>query len=345
MLTTEEPRLLDQSTSSLPQSVSNPLDVAIRELRRHFRALVVVPLSVGIVAVVLALLLPAQFDAEAIFAPAADLTSGLAGPLQTIAQQFGIAGAGSGYTVYYFAQILQSREVLQRVARDTLTTDGKRWAVLDELGVDRSDPLPKQIDAAVRSLGDNVSVNTDDQSNLVTVDAQASSPARAEALVRDLLTALDTVVTKTVESGAGAERRFADAQTADAAASLATAEDDYRAFLERNRMGVASSPDLLFEDSRLRRRVEIAQSLYIALQNQAEAAKLQEVHNTPSISLLQPPQASPKKVSPKASMWGPFGVIAAGMVMIGWIYGLRPYLPLRKRRGLVRPPRSTLEAV
>lgn len=307
----------------------NPLRQAIEEVVRRWRSLIGLPFLAGVLAVLASLLVHRQYEGVAIFSPAEDVSSALPGNLQSIAAQFGVTAGGQGYSVYYFAQVAKSREVLRLVAQDTLAGDGRRVPVLDL--VDASgDRVEERVDAAIKELHDRLTVRTDDQSELVTIKARASSPALAAALASSILDALNAVTTASIQRGGSAERRFAQAQADSARDALRVAEDQLRDFYVANR-SIAASPRLQFEEARLRRQIQIRQDLYLALINQAEAAKLREVKNTPAIALVQPPQASTEKAWPRASVWALFAAIGTFTIVAAWLYVVRPLLPIGPR--------------
>jgi len=311
----------------------NPLRQALEELSQRWRVLIGLPLLAGVAGGLISLLIPREYEGVAIFSPAEDISSELPGNLQAIAAQFGVTAGGQGYSVYYFAQVAQSRAVLKLVAQDTPAGDGHRVPVLDL--VDASgDRLDEQVDDAVKELLDRMTVRTDDQSELVTIKVRASSPNLAAALAGSIIDALNAVTTASIQRGGSAERRFAQGQADSARDALRAAENQLRDFYVANR-NIATSPGLQVEESRLRRQIQIGQDLYLTLINQAEAAKLREVKNTPAIALVQPPQASVEKVWPKASVWAIMATIGAFTLVAGWMYILYPILPpsLQKRVG------------
>lgn len=278
----------------------NPLREGAEEILKHWRELIALPLLVAIIAVVVSFLVPKQYEGVAIFSPAEDVSSSLPGNLASIAAQFGIAAGTQGYNVYYFAQVAQSREVLRAVALDTIETGGRRIPVLDLIDA-KGDTAGERLENGIKALKSRLTVRTDNQADLVTLRARGPTPDAAAALVASLLNGLNTVTTASIRSGGSAERRFAQAQADSAREALQVAENRLRDFLTANR-SITSSPALQFEDARLRRQIQIRQDLYLALVNQAEAAKLREVRNTPAISLIQPPQASTRKVWPRRSV-------------------------------------------
>jgi uncharacterized protein involved in exopolysaccharide biosynthesis len=320
--------------SSTTADPSNLVRAAVEELVRRWRVLIMLPLLAAVVALVASFAFRPRFQSVAVFAPAQTSTQSLPASLQSIASQFGFALPSSGYSVYYFAQVLHSRSVLETVARDTLRADGQILAVMDLLNVKKRNP-ERELDDAVRALEDRIDVQTDDQANLVGVRTQGPSPHLAEALGKAVLLALDSIITLSHRTGGSYERRFAQAQADSARNALRSAEDQLRDFYKANR-SITSSPTLQVEEGRLRRQIQVLQDVYLALMNQEEAGKLQEARNTPAISIVQPPLASSKKVWPRRAVWGLFAMIASLLAVSAWLYVVVPALkdsPLAKRPG------------
>ncbi len=313
-----------ETTSGSPSNDGNLIRAAAEELARRWHSLIAFPLATGVAAVVFTLFLQPRFEAVSVFAPVQASAQNLPASLQSIAAQFGFALPSSGYSVYYFAQVVQSRSVLATVARDTLRASGQDIAVMDLLGATGRTP-ERRLEDAIKTLDDRIDVSTDDQANLVTVSVRAPSPDLAEALGRSVLAALDSVITTSQRTGGSYERRFAEGQADSARGALQAAENKLRDFYQANR-SIESSPTLQVEEGRLRRQIQVLQEVYLALVNQQEAAKLQEARNTPAIALLQPPLASVKRVWPRRAVWGLFGLITAFLVTAGWLYAVVPAL-------------------
>jgi len=320
-----------------PSAPENPLNLIVQEVERHPRALMYAPAAAAVLGALLSLVVPPQFAGVAVFAPAPDVSSSLPGNLQALASQFGISAGAGGYSVYYFTQIAQSQAALRLVASDTLAFDGRRESVLDLLEAE-GDSAAERLDDGVERLRNVLSLRADDQSELVTLRALGRSPGEARAFAEAALTALDSVTRASIQLGGSAERRFAQGQADTAGAVLRRAENELRDFYVANR-NFASSPTLQFEETRLRRQVQLAQDIYVAMVNQAQAAKLQEVRNTPAIQVIQPPQASTQKVWPSLPAFAAFGLIGALAVGLGWLYLWTPVgapllraalLPLRR---------------
>jgi uncharacterized protein involved in exopolysaccharide biosynthesis len=76
--------------------------------------------------------------------------------------------------------------------------------------------------------------------------------------------------------------------------ALSIAEDALLAFLVQNRR-YQDSPQLSFEYNRLQRRVEQQQQLYTSILTAYEQARIEEVRNTPVITVLDSPEGTARR--------------------------------------------------
>src|SRR5207245_1573905 len=90
------------------------------------------------------------------------------------------------------------------------------------------------------------------------------------------------------QSQAGAERQFIEGRLAQAAGELSSAEESLAVFYRHNRR-FQDSPDLAAREAQLQRRVTLRQQLYITLSQNYEAARIDEVRNTPVITIVESP--------------------------------------------------------
>jgi uncharacterized protein involved in exopolysaccharide biosynthesis len=307
---------------------ASPLRDALLEVLTRWRLLIALPIVGAIGAGLFALVVPPRYDSVAIFNPAEDVSASLPSNLQSIAAQFGVAPAASGYNVYYFAQVLQSRAVLIRVVDDTLIAGDTVIAVTATLGTEELS-APRRTEATIKALQNSIRVRTDDQAELVTLRVRGRSPEIANSLAGAILAALDSVTTESIRRGGSSERLFAQAQADSAGRALNEAEDRLRDFYNANR-SIVGSPSLQSDEARLRRQIQIRQDLYLTLVSQAEAAKLREVKNTPAIGLVQPPQASARRAWPKPSVWAISVAIGLFTVVLAWLYLVGPLLPAHR---------------
>jgi uncharacterized protein involved in exopolysaccharide biosynthesis len=80
--------------------------------------------------------------------------------------------------------------------------------------------------------------------------------------------------------------------------SLRFHEEQLKIFSENNR-SITNSPQLLLEQNRLKRNVEIAQSVFIELTKQYELVKLEEVKDTPVVNIMEVAEPPVKKTGPR----------------------------------------------
>jgi uncharacterized protein involved in exopolysaccharide biosynthesis len=90
------------------------------------------------------------------------------------------------------------------------------------------------------------------------------------------------------QTKAGADRRFVETRVRESLDSLRGAEAALEAFLQRNRE-YRNSPQLVFAYDRLDREVRMRQQLYTTLIQSYESARIDEVRNTPVITVMEAP--------------------------------------------------------
>jgi uncharacterized protein involved in exopolysaccharide biosynthesis len=88
---------------------------------------------------------------------------------------------------------------------------------------------------------------------------------------------------------AKAEREFADQRQEEALKDLREAEGRLLAFITQNR-DMSGAPGLLAQRERLQREVSVRQALYQSLRQSYDQARLEEVRNTPTITVVEEPQ-------------------------------------------------------
>jgi uncharacterized protein involved in exopolysaccharide biosynthesis len=263
----------------------------------HWRMIVLVPLLFAFLAVVYTALVGVDFAAESRFAPHS--TKAAISNLDAVAAQFGIAVAGGGQTesVEFYSQLLRSRELLQGVVlssydKQVVVSGGEtRGTPLLELWDITEDTREEQLLEGVRQLRDAVQVSPDLRASILTVRTKAKSPWLAEQINRRLLDLVNQFNLEKRQSQATAERAFVEARMGDAQHELLVAEDSLQRFLTKNR-SYAQSPTLQFEAGRLERQVDFRQQVFNSLAQSYEQARIDEVRNTPVITILDAPEGS-----------------------------------------------------
>lgn len=270
-----------------PVSVVSLVNVVLRYRRQVLvTALLATAASVG-----LTMLSDRTYTATATFLPQSDRPNpNMAG----LAAQFGLnlqTGDGARSPQFY-ADLLKSRGLLHAAVTAPLTTSDSgaaRQTLAEVLGGDEPDPALRQ-DEAARELGKRTGVGVSTRTGVVTLTVRLEDPELAREAADQLLRLLNQFNLQTRRSQASAEREFVERRLEDVRRDLRAAEARLEAFYVRNR-DYGNSPMLRFEQERLAREVSLQQQLFSTLVQSYEQAKIDEVRDTPVITLIEPPVA------------------------------------------------------
>ena len=273
----------------------DPDGVAIREaveaVWRHRRLIGALATGLSFVVVVITLLQPRTYSSVTTFMPQSP--QGRLSQLSGLAAQFGFSVASSepaGSPAFY-AFLLQSRELLRTAVRTTYdvpANGGTRRADLvqwyDPPG---RTPLERE-EVAIDKLRRDLRAGTDAESGTVQLKVRSRSARLAFEVTDRLMQLVSEFNLQKRQSQAAAERKFVQGQVEEAMGRLHAAEDRLQAFLQQNRE-YRTSPQLMFQYDRLAREVSMQQQVYSSLAQAFEQARIEEVRNTPVVTLVDPP--------------------------------------------------------
>ena len=273
----------------------------------------------GLVAVGLALVLPSRYTAVAQFISAGTQASQLpASGLAALASRFGIGAAPGGDSPDFYAALLGERTILDPTLRDSFTTEGGEKVRLLDFIYTRSGTPERRLEQAAKKLGDKTTVSVDDQTGIVSLSVEMPDPSVAAQVASRLIACLDSFNLLTRQSEARASRRFIEGRLKGAQHDLTEAEDSLRWFYERNRR-LQDSPTLAFEEGRLKRIVDLRQQVFQTLSQEYEQARIDEVRDTPVLTVLQPPLIPTKRSWPKRGLALLFGLLSGFLLRLGLI--------------------------
>ncbi len=247
------------------------------------------PLTMGLLVGILSLLSPRQYTASASFVPQ-EPGSAQAG-LGQLASQFGLTSPRSlTSSPQFYADLLQSRDVLREVVMTTYPMSGSASPAGDLLQYFRLDSLDRDaaVALAVKALGGLLTVRTDRITGVVRFDIHTKVRELSVQIADRFLELINDYNLRRRQSQARAEREFVGQRVAVAQAALTAGEEALSGFSRRNRR-FADSPELVAEEARLQRQVSLRQQLYVSLAQSYEAAKIEEVRNTPVITIIDRP--------------------------------------------------------
>jgi hypothetical protein len=154
-------------------------------------------------------------------------------------------------------------------------------------------------EAAIARLGERIKSRVTAATSVIEGDRESARPAPREASSRARGGAHQRVQLQRRQSQAAAEREFTFRRLEEVRGDLRQAENRFEAFLERNRG--FDSPSLLFEQDRLRRAVSLQQQLFTTLAQAYEQAKIDEVRDTPVITVIEAPE-TPIRPEPRGTV-------------------------------------------
>jgi uncharacterized protein involved in exopolysaccharide biosynthesis len=281
----------------------------------------------GLVAIVVAitLLRPKDYVAESGFVPQTSESNRNA--LSGLAAQFGVSvpSGSQSERLDLYARVLESRELLQRAAAaeytvaEAVNDKAKRKGNLIEvLGIEaKTEPLRRR--KIVKWLERNVVPGIDKESGVVGLKTYAPDPRLAEQINRNLLSLLDEFNLQTRQTQAAAKRKFAEERTKQAQQELRAAEAALESFYQNNRRFNQAS-QAAFTAARLERGVELRQQVYIALAQAYEQARIDEIRDTPVLSVIEPPEGTaedPSSIVRNVVLAGLVGVLLGITLALG----------------------------
>ena len=217
-----------------------------------------------------------------------------AGGLSSFAAQLGVAIPQGDPTQSpaFYTHLIKSRPILVEAvtAHYVVRSDGReRRLSLPDLYEVRGRNANERIEATVSRLRANSDASIAREIGLVTFSVTTPWPAVSAQIVQNVIQAINRFNLQTRQTSVGAERRFVERRLAEVENELRTAENRLQQFNRTNREFGPGS-ELSLERKRLEQQVSMRQQVYVALAQAYEQAKIDEVRDTPSITVVEPAQ-------------------------------------------------------
>jgi len=307
----------------------------VNVLLKRWRTLVGVPLLVTALVLVVSAVVPPTYTAVTSFVPEARSQGRLPAGLAGLAGQFGISlGAEASQSPRFYADVAKSREILDRLLlaryadprvpsepEDSITL----LRILRKGGRNGADSLQR----AATKLAKLLSTDVNAQTGIVTVKAESRYPDLAAAVANRLVAYLNEFNAQSRQSQARERRKFIEQRVTDGEQELHDAEEALKRFYQANRSW-QQSPQLVFEEGRLRRQVELRQELYLTLRREFETARIEEVNDTPVITVIDSATVPQRKSGPKHWLWAVLALATSGVFAASWAFGAAYLDRLRK---------------
>lgn len=274
-------------------------------------------------------------DTYSAFAALMPQTSKPSGALSGFATQFGISlpAADPTQTPTFYLDLINSAQLLSSLATTTFPDPSRRGAprpLTEILEVEGASPAVK-VNEAVLLLRRHIRPSVRPKTGVVNVVIKAHDPNLAAAMGTRLLELLNRFNLETRQTQAAAEARFVQARLADAKSELRVAEDRLQLFLQRNRE-FRNSAELMFQEERLRRDVMLGQQVVATLSQNYEQARIDQVRDTPAITILERPTAPPEADRRHHLRHAVIGAILGLLLGVAWVWTRQFLAGMLRRR-------------
>jgi uncharacterized protein involved in exopolysaccharide biosynthesis len=305
----------------------------------RWRILVVLPLVFGAVAGLLTFLVAPTYTATTTFVTAGqrDLTASL-GSFANVASQLGVGlPTNPTNSPQFFGDVLRSRGVMNDVLR-ARTADPRSPRPTDSVAVEELYAPEKgssavRLNEAITSLTRESSVSVNPRTNIIELHVSSRYPTAAAFVAQQFVAALNRFNLDTRQSEARERRRFVGDRLREAQDSLARAERIQQEFLQANRGDLRNAPTLAAQYERIQRQIQTYQDLYTNFRREFETARVDEINDTPVITIIDTAAVPLKRSSPNRTLTtvagAMLGILLAIAILLtqGYLERLRRHHP------------------
>jgi len=287
------------------------------------RTLIVASVGCALVSALLLLMQPRTYSSLSSFAPQG---SKQGTQFSGIAAQLGVAlpGQDLSSSPQFYADLAKSRTILRGLVDSLRITDpvGTSTTVSDAYNVKGSDTAMRR-EATVDRLVGSIAVTAVQRTGVVQLNVRAPHRDIALQINTALLASVNGFNLHRRQSQASAERSFIERRLAEGRAELRAAENKLQAFMQDNRT-YAGSPALQFRYDRLQADVSLHQSVVSTLAQLYEQSRVDEVRDTPVITVIEPPTAPARpdrrNLLTNTVFAGVAGFLVSLLLVVGSVY-------------------------
>jgi uncharacterized protein involved in exopolysaccharide biosynthesis len=239
-----------------------------------------------VLSIVYVLLAPSMYMAETSILPELDKNKllGVAG-MADLASVTGLA-VGDAPVSKLYPMIIKSNRILGQVISTQYRVSARRDSIdLIRLWEIEGRTEEEKLEYALRRLRRRTSVVFVNRLGTLVLTVEMEEPALAAAVANRITKELDLYTRTKRKTSVTAQREFIEQRLQEVDQALRNAENALRSFREKNRR-VMDSPQLLLEQGRLERDLQINSTIFIELKKQVEIAKIEEIKNIPLINVL-----------------------------------------------------------
>jgi uncharacterized protein involved in exopolysaccharide biosynthesis len=278
----------------------------------------IIVVSVTVVAIIISLLLPKYYRSTVIILPETN-PSKLAG-LSNLASLAGVNVGGEVSLSKLYPTIATSEAVLKNVIYQKYRTKSFPDSA-DLLKIwDIDDKNPQlAYEAMLKSLRDGLEVSLDNKTSVLSISLLTKEPQLSADIVNTVASELDLFVRTKRTTNASEERKWIEGRLQDVKNDLEKSENALKDFRETNRR-VSDSPQLLLEQERFIREVQINSTLYTELKKQYELTRIEEIKNIPIVNIMDAGRPAASLEKPRKRIIVSVSFLLSIIAGIGFVY-------------------------
>jgi len=256
--------------------------------------------AVTVAAIIISLLLPESFKSTAILLPDIDKSKlNSLGGITDIAAMAGLNVGSEGSIVKLYPTILKSESVLKGVIYAKYQTKEFSDSVnLIQYWKIKENNSERDYEVALTKLRIGLDIFIDLKLGVVAVSIETLEPQLSADIINMEIRMLEKYFRTRRNTNASEQRKWIEARLIEVKEDLSKAENILKNFREKNR-SISGSPQLLLEQERLMREMQINSTMYIELKKQYELVKIEEIRTTPIINVMDYARAATSKERPK----------------------------------------------
>lgn len=310
-------------TYSHPGSDEISLIELVNVVLKNRRLVVLTPLIIFVLVVGYTFIQSRTYSSSSSFMPQS--SSSQRSLTTNLAAQFGISvpAGEAGQTPKFYADLITSREILKDLADNTYVYHDDEEPVQATLPAlfkirDENEELVRE--KTIQVLEELISVSTDRETGLVTLTVKTKWAEVSQGIAQDILDLVNQFNLTTRQTQATAEREFIEDRLEEVEKELRDSEDALQDFLQKNRQW-QESPELEFIHDRLYREVTMRQQVFTTLNQAYEQARIDEVRDTPIITIVERPEVPVLPNRRRLTLKGILALIVGGMLGIFGAFG------------------------
>ena len=275
---------------------------------------------VTVLAVIISFILPKYYKSTATILPETEKSKiGALGGLTDLASLAGV-NVGEGSLVKLYPTIIKSEWVLRNVLLARYHSENFKDSVdLIQIWNIREATPELTYEKGLKILLELLDVSMDPRTSVVTVSIETKEAQLSADIVNEGAYELDRFIRTKRTTNASEQRKWVEARLSEVKADLANSENALKDFREKNRR-VFDSPELLLQQERFLREVQINSTLYAELKKQYELVKIEEIKNIPIINVMDAGRPAALKSSPQRGKIVIFAFLLSFAGAVSYVY-------------------------